>query len=53
MTLSGAVCGCEWNYSINSAIINFVYCAVCVHVCVSVSELHFYCSAGPKMPPWE
>lgn len=53
MTLCGAVCGCALNYSIKWAVVNSVYCAVSVYVCVSVSGLRFYYPVTPKMPPWE
>lgn len=45
-TLLGAVCGCAWNY-----IINLVYCAVSMYVCLSVSGLRLYFPATPKNAP--
>lgn len=51
MTLRGAVCGCAWDYGINWTIINLVYCAVSVYVCVSVNGLGFYYPATPKNAP--
>lgn len=34
-----------------TATVNFVYCAVSVYVCLSVSGRGFYYPVTPKMPP--
>lgn len=54
MTLRGAACGCAWNYNINRSIVNLLYCAVPVYVCVKCEWTGFLLSCdAKKMPLWE
>jgi len=51
MTLSEAMFGRAWRNGINRTIINLVYCAVSVHVCVSANRRGFYCPVTSQNAP--